>query len=206
MRSNLYQTDGPTFPHHAYVPQKLINLLDKEKNKMIIDFGCGNGFITRQLLRKGFNVFGVDESESGIEIANKEFPGRFFVQDLSKSPLPNELSDYKFDTIIASEVLEHLYAPNKFLSYCFDLLKKNGNGEIIITVPYHGYLKNLALSIFNKWDFHHTVLWDGGHIKFFSKNTLIQILKDNGFETTTFRGCGRFPFMWKSMIIKAKLF
>ena len=204
MRSNIYQTDGATFSHHAYVPEKLIKLLDKKTNKSIIDFGCGNGFITRQILRNGFNDFGVDESASGIEIANKEFPGRFYLQDISKSPLPDELGDKIFDTVIASEVIEHLYAPNKFLNYCRDLLMRNGGGEIIITVPYHGYLKNLALSFFNKWDFHHTVLWDGGHIKFYSKNTLSQILECNSFFPTAFIGCGRFPYMWKSMIMKAK--
>jgi 2-polyprenyl-3-methyl-5-hydroxy-6-metoxy-1,4-benzoquinol methylase len=205
LRSNIYKTDGATFPHHYYVPDKLISLLDKRVNKSIIDFGCGNGFITSKIIERGFNIFGVDESESGIKIASEKYPGHFYLQDISKSLMPDELEDKIFDTIIASEVIEHLYAPNKFLEYCKNLLLKNGGGEIIITVPYHGYLKNILLSIFNKWDFHHTVTWDGGHIKFYSKNTLIQMLKDNGFTPTNFIGCGRLPLLWKSMIVKAEL-
>jgi hypothetical protein len=38
---------------------------------------------------------------------------------------------------------------------------------LIITTPYHGYLKNIALSVSVKFDHHVNPLWDGGHIKFF---------------------------------------
>jgi hypothetical protein len=77
-------------------------------------------------------------------------------------------------------------------------------GYLVISTPYHGYLKNIALSIFNKWDKHHTVLWHGGHIKFWSRKTLTQLLQDNGFEVVGFVGAGRFPYLWKSMILVAR--
>jgi hypothetical protein len=69
--------------------------------------------------------------------------------------------------------------------------------------PYHGYLKNLALSVFDKWDFHHTPLWHGGHIKFWSKRTLTQLLTDSGFDVVEFHGVGRLPYLWKSMVLVA---
>ena len=78
-------------------------------------------------------------------------------------------------------------------------------GELIITTPYHGYLKNLTLSILNKWDSHMDPLWLGGHIKLWSKKTLTQALRNAGFEVVNFIGCGRVPYFWKSMMIKAKL-
>ncbi len=82
---------------------------------------------------------------------------------------------------------------------------KNGGSELILSTPYHGYLKNIILSIFNKWDDYHTVFWQGGHVKFWSKNTLNQLLINHGFKITAFKGCGRIPFIWKSMIISAKV-
>ncbi len=48
-------------------------------------------------------------------------------------------------------------------------------------------------------------LWLGGHIKQWSKKTLTKILTDAGFTIIDFKGCGRFPHFWMSMIIKAKL-
>ena len=78
-------------------------------------------------------------------------------------------------------------------------------GEIIISTPYHGYLKNLALALSGKLDAHFTALWDGGHIKFFSRNTLETLLVESGFEVTDFIGAGRWPYLWKSMLIKARV-
>lgn len=84
---------------HSYLAPAILKLLDKTKNKVILDVGCGNGSLATFLLAEGFNVYGIDASESGIEIANKNHPGRFFVQDLSTDEVPEEISNIKFDTI-----------------------------------------------------------------------------------------------------------
>lgn len=78
------------------------------------------------------------------------------------------------------------------------------NGLLVLSTPYHGYLKNLALSVLDAWDTHHTPLWHGGHIKFWSRRTLGQLLSENGFETIGFSGVGRLPYLWKSMILVAR--
>jgi 2-polyprenyl-6-hydroxyphenyl methylase/3-demethylubiquinone-9 3-methyltransferase len=74
----------------------------------------------------------------------------------------------------------------------------------MISTPYHGYFKNLALAISNKLDDHFTALWHGGHIKFWSRRTLTKLLTDNGFRVVGFSGIGRAPFLWKSMVIVAR--
>lgn len=192
-------------PAHTfgYLLEPMLNLLDKSKNKLILDLGCGNGFLANYLIKQGYNVYGTDASAEGIAIAKKENPDRFYVQDLSTGKLPVELQNLQFDTILSTEVIEHLYDPAGFIDFCKDILPKGG--ELIISTPYHGYLKNLSMSIFNKWDNHHSPAWHGGHIKFWSKKTLSKLLTDKGFEVVTFKGCGRMPYFWKSMLIKAKL-
>jgi 2-polyprenyl-3-methyl-5-hydroxy-6-metoxy-1,4-benzoquinol methylase len=192
-------------PAHTffYLQQPLLSLLNKDKNHCILDLGCGNGHLVNYLLAKGFNVFGTDASEKGIAIARQTNPDRFFVQDLATGRLPNELANYNFDTIISTEVIEHLFDPGGFISFCKQTL--NGKGELIISTPYHGYLKNLGISIFNKWDTHFSPGWHGGHIKFWSPATLSHVLTNSGFTVTNFKGCGRVPYFWKSMIIKAKI-
>lgn len=191
-------------PAHTfgYLQQPLLSLLDKGKNKLILDLGCGNGYLVNQLLKKGYNAYGTDASAEGIAIAKKEHPDKFYLQDLSTGQLPPELQSQPFDTIISTEVIEHLYDPESFIDFCKKILPQAG--ELIISTPYHGYLKNLVLSIFNKWDSHHGPAWHGGHIKFWSRNTLSKLLVDKGFEVEDFKGCGRMPYFWKSMLIKAK--
>ncbi|TAF47005.1 MAG: hypothetical protein EAZ64_01050 [Sphingobacteriales bacterium] len=85
------------------------------------------------------------------------------------------------------------------------ILIKNGGGELIISTPYHGYFKNLLIALTGNFDRHFTVLWDGGHIKFWSINTLTKLLEEKQFTVTKFVGCGRFPLLWKSMIITCRI-
>jgi 2-polyprenyl-3-methyl-5-hydroxy-6-metoxy-1,4-benzoquinol methylase len=184
-----------------YMLQPLLSLLNKNNNRCILDLGCGNGYLVNYLVSLGYNAYGTDASERGIEIARQQNPERFFLQDLSTGKLPAELQQQKFDTIISTEVIEHLYDPESFLRFCKQALEPNG--ELIISTPYHGYLKNLTLSLFNKWDTHLNPMWLGGHIKVWSPNSLSKALSHTGFSVTQFKGCGRVPYLWKSMILKA---
>ncbi|RYU91605.1 class I SAM-dependent methyltransferase [Mucilaginibacter terrigena] len=186
-----------------YILQPLLNMLDKNKNHCILDLGCGNGYLVNHLITLGYNAYGTDASEKGIGIAKQKNANRFFVQDLSTGKLPVELQGLNFDTIISTEVIEHLYDPEAFITFCKESLP--GKGEIILSTPYHGYLKNLVLSIFNKWDTHLSPIWLGGHIKMWSAATLSSLLTSKGFKVICFKGCGRVPYLWKSMIIKAQL-
>jgi len=80
--------------------------------------------------------------------------------------LPPEISNIRFDTIISTEVIEHLYDPGKYLDIIEQVLQSNGGGELILSTPYHGYFKNLLIALHGKTDDHFSPLWDGGHIKF----------------------------------------
>ncbi len=197
-----FHSDQPAHTF-GYLQAPLLSLLDKKKNCCILDLGCGNGYLANYLIEHGFNAYGTDASAEGIAIAKQTNADRFFLQDLSTGKLPAELNGLKFDTIISTEVIEHLYDPAGFIDFCKQAL--NGKGEIIITTPYHGYLKNLLLSLLNKWDAHLSPMWHGGHIKFWSKKTLSKLLTDAGFTVTAFKGTGRAPYFWKSMIIKARI-
>jgi len=189
---------------HAYFMQPIMKMLPVDGSP-ILDVGCGNGAFANYLNSKGYNVYGTDASESGINIAKRINPDRFYLQDLSTDGLPIELNGIKFKTILSTEVVEHLYDPKRYIRFCKSILVNQEGGNLIISTPYHGYLKNLALSVFNVWDKHFTVLWDGGHIKFWSFKTLSQLLKENEFKIVAFKGCGRFPFLWKSMIVNSKI-
>ena len=195
-------TDNELIPSHEYILPVLVKMLKTER-KTILDLGCGDGKIASFLLRNGFDVYGVDASETGISIANNKHPGKFFLQDFSYQKLPKQLEDVRFDIIISTEVIEHLYAPREFISLCKSILRRGRGGELILSTPYHGYLKNIILTLTGQLDKHLTVLWDGGHIKFWSRKKLTMILEEQIFRVVDFMGAGRVPFLWESMFIKA---
>lgn len=161
--------------------------------------GCGNGAACGQFLELGCSVVGVDLSESGIKIARQAYPnGRFELLPADERLLEN-LRESPFDLVVSTEVVEHLYSPRAWATGCFRALKPGG--RLICTTPYHGYLKNLVISFLGKWDAHANPLWDGGHIKLWSRRTLTHLLTEAGFVNLQFRGVGRFPGLWMTMVM-----
>jgi len=168
----------------------------------ICDLGCGNGFIAGRLARLGYDVTGVDASKSGLQIARQTHPSLEFVEGAIDANLAERLGDGGFDLILSSDVIEHLYRPADLLEAASRLLKPRG--RLVITTPYHGYLKNLAIAVTGKMDTHFSALHDGGHIKFFSVKTLTRLMTSYAFTDIHFAFYGRAPWLWKNMICSAR--
>lgn len=187
--------------HYRYLLPSLNKILPPPKKLIkILDLGCGNGSFTNYLTQQGFKATGLDPSESGITLAKQNFPDIEFIQgDIYN--LPFSQLENQFDYIISIDVIEHLYLPRIMPQVAKRCLKPHG--KLIITTPYHGYLKNIVLSAAGKFDHHFNPLWDGGHIKFFSVKTLSQLLNTEGFQNLEFHFAGRLPWLWKDMICVA---
>lgn len=186
---------------HGYLLRPLLSMLGPPDGA-VLDLGCGNGALARELLARGYNVYGVDASATGIEIARAAAPGRFHVADIASGALPPELAAKRFEVVVCTEVVEHLYDPRGLIGFARSILPRGG--RIVLSTPYHGYLKNVVLAVTGRFDAHFTVLWDGGHIKFFSRRTLEHMLRELDFDVEDFAGAGRIPLLWKSMLLKAR--
>ncbi len=188
--------------HHVYVWPAVSSLLPAGKLS-ILDAGCGRGRLTRLLAGLGHDVIGVDVSGDEVAFARELNPGvRFEALSICDDLIPVRPPG-GFDVVIAAEVIEHLYSPTEFLENMAKTLKPGG--AIILSTPYHGYLKNLLIAFTNKWDAHFSVAWEGGHIKFFSKRSLSAMLEKAGFVRPVFRNVGRLPFVWKSIVCRTTL-
>lgn len=193
----MYDYPTPELNHtHGY----LLPTVMQHVRGRVFDLGCGNGSVANFIAKRGFDVCGIDPSTQGIEQANRAFPDL----DLRIGSADDDLSATfgKVSTVISLEVVEHLYDPKKFARAVFDLL--DDGGTAIISTPYHGYLKNLALAATGSLDAHFTALWDGGHIKFWSVKTLTALLQEAGFNQIRFYRVGRIPVFAKSMIAIAE--
>ena len=188
--------------HAHFMPQIRILAGDLKPGTRVLDIGCGNGVACGEFIRQGCQVVGIDLSEQGIAIARSQYPtGRFEVMGAERNLL-QQLGEPPFDLVISTEVVEHLYAPREWARGCFEALKPGGH--LICTTPYHGYLKNLFISLAGKWDSHADPLWDGGHIKLWSRRKLSTLLGNAGFADLEFRGAGRLPWLWMTMVVKVR--
>jgi len=190
-----WENSGPTDAHDYIVPKVLA--LIPPNTRRVVDVGCGNGYLVGLLAEQGFEVVGIEPSSDGIAQARAAHPAARFEQASVDSDLGAQIGR-DFDLVIATEVIEHLLAPRTLLRAGLQLLRPGG--RMLVSTPYHGYLKNLALSIAGGWDKHFDVSWDGGHVKFFSPRTLGKMALDCGFASVEFAYVGRTTWLWKSMI------
>ncbi len=184
-----------------YLLKPLLDLAMPVKGLRVLDIGCGNGHIAAEMIRCGCVAVGIDSSVSGIEFARKAFPEGRFEVGLADDKVLTTLQEEPFDLVISTEVVEHIYSPRSYMAGCFAALRPGG--RVICSTPYNGYLKNVVVAATGKFDTHVNPLWDGGHIKFWSRNTLGELMTEAGFVDLRFRGAGRLPWLWKSMLMMA---
>lgn len=184
--------------HRYLLPavQRILREYSIDRGKRVFDLGCGNGAVANALSLYGFDVTGVDASEEGIFQARQAYPNLRLAQGSAYDDLAAQYGRYP--VVISLEVIEHLYFPRSFVETLWNLLESNGIA--IVSTPYHGYLKNLAIALSGNGDRHYNPLADHGHIKFFSKKTLRKIFEERGFLLERLFTVGRVPLLAKSMI------
>lgn len=183
---------------HNYLSPALLDLLGDGAGKSLLDLGCGNGSLTARLAAAGYSVTGAEHSQSGLVQARLAFPNIAFIAQDINEPFPQPLHG-SFDVVMAVEVIEHLWFPRQLFQRATEVLKPGG--VLIITTPFHGFWKNLALALANRYDHHWHPYEDFGHVKFFSGKTLTAMANEQGFRVTQFKGVGRIPIFAKSMIL-----
>ena len=198
-----YADDSPNYAH-AYLAPAVLRILDglvaEGAERRVFDLGCGNGSFAALLAERGYSVVGVDPSEEGIARARRAHPELPLYQGSAYDDLRSTYG--QFPLVVSLEVVEHVYSPVKYAQCLAELVAPGGTA--ILSTPYHGYLKNLALALSGKLDSHFTALWEHGHIKFWSMKTLGELLTGAGFSRISFERVGRVAPFAKSMIAIAR--
>lgn len=118
---------------HRYRERQVMRLLRSYgTGEKYLDIGCGTGLILRHLPA---GSVGIDLNERHLSRARKYAP-KAHVQIGDAEQLPFEASS--FDTIVCTEVLEHLVFPEKALSEINRVLKTGG--WLIGSTPAHAML------------------------------------------------------------------
>lgn len=91
----------------------------------VLDVGCGAGFLTSYLAKKGHHVSGVDLSEKSLAIAKQNDTTMSIQYQLATGydlPFP----DGTFDVVTAMDMLEHVEKPELVIKEASRVLKKGG--------------------------------------------------------------------------------
>lgn len=169
-----------------------------ESLERLLDIGCGEGNLVADALHRGMFAEGLDISEEAIHRAIRLHPnGRFHAHSVEEWPWP--VDQTPFDIVVSFEVIEHLLQPSGLIRGSHGVLRESG--YLALTTPYHGPLKNVALSVFG-FDKHFAV--EGDHIRFFTDAALKKILESNGFKVISFEHFGRFAGVWAGVFVWAQ--
>ena len=167
----------------------------------VVEYGCGEGVVLGALadrLKLHPDSQGVDISEQAAAKAAARFPKLKFASLSPAGAIPSP--DGFFDAVVASEVIEHVFDTDGMMKELARVLRPSG--LLLLSCPYHGFLKDLGLVLTGGMDEHYHNP-RSTHIRYYSKKTLARTLASHGFRPAEWGGVGRLPFLWKSILAAA---
>lgn len=156
------------------------------EGKKILELGAGSGMQTQFLAKDRRNeVVAAEINPASIEKLRK-YVDKVYPLDLNAPNWVDSLArETPFDTIIAADVLEHLYDPWTVLRDFRKLLAPDG--EIVISLPYAGNSAILGLLYDDNFDYREEGLLDKTHIRFFGLRNIVALHKGAGLTITDAR-------------------
>jgi 2-polyprenyl-3-methyl-5-hydroxy-6-metoxy-1,4-benzoquinol methylase/uncharacterized protein YbaR (Trm112 family) len=155
------------------VHEYIFSNINKAEGK-ILDVGCGRAWVAEGLCPKNYEVVSMDISIDNTTKALKTYPYEnhsAIVADVFELPFNENVFDY----IIASEIIEHVVDPAKFVKNLFQILKPGGS--LIITTPYKETIKYTLCVHCNKLTPLHA------HLHSFDEKILTSLYKDEKLKS-----------------------
>jgi len=200
--------EGYTAAWHDRI-EKISGLLEARQGKLL-DIGCGDGAITEKMSHKsGLELYGIELVPRNVLKANRRGI------KAKKCNLLHEQIPFreKFDVVVAGEILEHLIETEKLVRKMKELAKEDGT--IIVTVPNTAAWYNRLLLLFGRLPF-----WIesgseesfgkpygrvDGHVRAFTKRSLVELLEYSGLEVEHLIGTAIDPRHENQHSLKSRL-
>jgi len=146
----------------------------------VLDVGCGSGVHGAELKRIfGHRVVGVDLSEGSIQKAKTRL-AEAYVADVTKPEVYPFSSRRKFDLIVFSDILEHLYDPLDVLTRHYPLLAPGG--KVLISLP-NVAIWNVRLALLaGRFEYQDTGTLDRTHVRFYTRRTFQRFTSEAGLK------------------------
>ncbi len=148
--------------------EKIVGILKKKAGR-VLDVGCGPGFFIACMKRYGWEVTGIDISESAGNFAREYLGLNIYTGIVEETAFKQE-----FDLITMSHLFEHLADPADTLKRIAQLMSKDG--MLVVAGPNFGS--------FDRW--WHGMSWEGykmpSHLYYLTPETYRAFLEKAGFQ------------------------
>lgn len=151
---------------------QILTYIPKNGNK-ILDLGCGTGYMSCMLAKKGYDMTAIDLSSERLSLfREKANELKIKVKNINLF----EFNETDFDLVICQEVIEHLHDYTKLIDKIYSFLKYGGYA--IITTPYKENLEAKTIKCDICGEFYHT----SGHLHSFDEQKLQSAFPKEMFE------------------------
>jgi 2-polyprenyl-3-methyl-5-hydroxy-6-metoxy-1,4-benzoquinol methylase len=148
----------------------------------VLEVGCASGYWGGLLKAAGHSVAGV-EPDPAAAAAAQELLDQVFIGVADDYFAAH--SDVKFDVISFVDVLEHTANPASILEECRARL--NPGGVVVASIPNVAHIAVRSMLLAGKWDYAQTGIMDSSHIRFFTRNTIVELFSLTAFRVLDFK-------------------
>jgi len=194
MKQNyIYNTKNPLIKLYTSIRINLI-LSEITASDSVLDAGCGEGYITKEIAKAAHTVKAIDANHGSIAAAKKLNSAPNIDYELANIEV---LKNQNFDKVVSSNVLEHVQDPKKALQSLLKVLKPGG--KLILTFP-----NEKMLCIGRKLMF--PLSWkekkaSTNHLRALTKEDIRSLLEGTGFEIARYRKIPNFPLFLTNFIV-----
>jgi 2-polyprenyl-3-methyl-5-hydroxy-6-metoxy-1,4-benzoquinol methylase len=150
-------------------------------NKRVLEAGCASGHVSEFLHSQGCSVVGVELDSTVVQPA-LQWLDRVIVGNIDDNELWDELAGEFFDAILFGDVLEHLKDPLNSLRNSVKCLRPSGT--VVVSVPNIAHA-DVKIALMNgTFPYRESGLLDRTHIHFFTKESLLELMRDAGLVVT----------------------
>ncbi len=145
------------------------------RSRRVLELGPASGYMSKVLRDRDCTVVGIELDPDMAAQAAKACE-RVIVGDLDALDLSAELSEDRFDVIVAADVLEHLKDPLTALQRLRPFLKPEG--YFVVSLPNVAHASVRLALLQGRFEYGDLGLLDRTHLRFFTHETIRQLFDD----------------------------
>jgi GT2 family glycosyltransferase/SAM-dependent methyltransferase/thioredoxin-like negative regulator of GroEL len=162
-----------------------VQALVSENANLVLDLGCGSGLLGKGLKEKNpaRTVVGI-EYVADVAAQAREFLDEVYSGDATK--IVTRFMESHFDAVVMADFLEHIADPEAMLREIRRILKPTG--KLILSIPNVRHWSVVKDLLEGRWTYEDAGILDRTHLKFFTWQSLVKTLLENGFKIEKYDG------------------